>query len=146
MNVFDILGPVMIGPSSSHTAGAARIGLVTRALLRKTPVKAHIFLHGSFAKTYKGHGTDKALVAGILGMQTDDERIRFSLDVAKKEGLEIQIETGELENTHPNTAEITLTAADGEKVSLRGSSIGGGNIQNTRVNGMEVALTGQNPA
>ena len=127
MNVFDILGPVMIGPSSSHTAGAARIGLVTRALLGKTPVKAHIFLHGSFAKTYKGHGTDKALVAGILGMQTDYERIRFSLDVAKKEGLEIQIETGELENTHPNTAEITLTAADGEKVSLRGSSIGGGN-------------------
>jgi len=85
MNVFDILGPVMIGPSSSHTAGAARIGLVTRALLGKTPVKAHIFLHGSFAKTYKGHGTDKALVAGILGMQTDDERIRFSLDVAKME-------------------------------------------------------------
>ena len=84
MNVFDILGPVMIGPSSSHTAGAARIGLVTRALLGKTPVKAHIFLHGSFAKTYKGHGTDKALVAGILGMQTDDERIRFSLDVAKR--------------------------------------------------------------
>ena len=79
-------------------------------------------------------------------MQTDDERIRFSLDVAKKVGLEIQIETGELENTHPNTAEITLTAADGEKVSLRGSSIGGGNILITRVNGMEVALTGQNPA
>ena len=127
MNVFDILGPVMIGPSSSHTAGAARIGLVTRALLGKTPVKAHIFLHGSFAKTYKGHGTDKALVAGILGMQTDDERIRFSLDVAKREGLEIQIETG-------------------EKVSLRGSSIGGGNILITRVNGMEVSLTGQNPA
>ena len=140
MNVFDILGPVMIGPSSSHTAGAARIGLMTRALLGKTPVKAHIFLHGSFAKTYKG------LVAGILGMQTDDERIRFSLDVAKKVGLEIQIETGELEDTHPNTAEITLTAADGEKVSLRGSSIGGGNILITRVNGMEVALTGQNPA
>ena len=79
-------------------------------------------------------------------MQTDDERIRFSLDVAKKVGLEIQIETGELEDTHPNTAEITLTAADGEKVSLRGSSIGGGNILITRVNGMEVALTGQNPA
>ena len=146
MNVFDILGPVMIGPSSSHTAGAARIGLVTRALLGKTPVKAHIFLHGSFAKTYKGHGTDKALVAGILGMKTDDERIRFSLDTAKEEGLEIQIETGELEDAHPNTAEITLTAEDGEKVSLRGSSIGGGNILITRVNGMEVSLTGQNPA
>ena len=109
-------------------------------------VKAHIFLHGSFAKTYKGHGTDKALVAGILGMKTDDERIRFSLDTAKEEGLEIQIETGELEDAHPNTAEITLTAEDGEKVSLRGSSIGGGNILITRVNGMEVSLTGQNPA
>ena len=82
----------------------------------------------------------------IRDRQTDDERIRFSLDVAKKVGLEIQIETGELEDTHPNTAEITLTAADGEKVSLRGSSIGGGNILITRVNGMEVALTGQNPA
>ena len=146
MNVFDILGPVMIGPSSSHTAGAARIGLVTRALLGKPPVKAHIFLHGSFAKTYKGHGTDKAIVAGILGMKTDDERIRFSLDVAKKEGLEIRIETGELDGAHPNTAQITLTAADGEKVSHRGSSIGGGNILITRVNGMEVSLTGQNPA
>lgn len=143
MNVFDILGPVMIGPSSSHTAGAARIGLITRALLGKNAVKAHIFLHGSFAKTYKGHGTDKALVAGILGMKTDDERIRFSLDVAKKEGLEVEIETGELEDAHPNTAEITLTAADGHTVTLRGSSIGGGNIVVTRVNGMEVSLTGQ---
>ena len=146
MNVFDILGPVMIGPSSSHTAGAARIGLVTRALLGKKPVKAHIFLHGSFAKTYKGHGTDKAIVAGILGMKADDERIRFSLDVAKKEGLEIQLETGELDGAHPNTAQITLTAADGEKVSLRGCSIGGGNILITRGTGMEVSLTGQNPA
>lgn len=143
MNVFDILGPVMIGPSSSHTAGAARIGLITRALLGQPAVKAHIFLHGSFAKTYKGHGTDKALVAGILGMKTDDERIRFSLDVAKEEGLEIEIETGELEDAHPNTAEITLTAEDGHTVTLRGSSIGGGNIVVTRVNGMEVSLTGQ---
>ena len=146
MNVFDILGPVMIGPSSSHTAGAARIGLVTRALLGKPAAEARIFFHGSFAKTYRGHGTDKAIVAGILGMKTDDERIRFSLDVAKKEGLKIQIETGELEDAHPNTAQITLVAADGEQVSLRGSSIGGGNILITRVNGMEVSLTGQNPA
>ena len=146
MNVFDRLGPVMIGPSSSHTAGAARIGLVTRALLGKTAVTALIFLPGSFAKTYKGHGTDKAIVAGILGMKTDDERIRFSLDVAENQGLQVQIETGELENAHPNTAQITLTAKDGEQVSLRGSSIGGGNILITRVNGMEVSLTGQNPA
>lgn len=143
MNVFDILGPVMIGPSSSHTAGAARIGLITRALLGKPPVKAHILLHGSFAKTYKGHGTDKAIIAGILGMKTDDERIRFSPQVARQEGLTVEIITGELEDAHPNTAEITLTAQDGQQVSLRGSSIGGGNILITRVNGMEATLTGQ---
>lgn len=143
MNVFDILGPVMIGPSSSHTAGAARIGLITRALLGEPAVKAEILLHGSFAKTYKGHGTDKALVAGILGMKTDDERIRFSMEVAKKEGLAVEITTGELDDAHPNTAEVTLTAKDGRKVSLRGSSIGGGNIRVTRVNQMEVSLTGE---
>ena len=143
MNVFDILGPVMIGPSSSHTAGAARLGLITRALLGEPPVKAHILLHGSFAKTYKGHGTDKAMIAGILGMKTDDERIRFSPDVALQEGLEVEIVTGELDGAHPNTAEITLTARDGHQVSLRGSSIGGGNILVTRVNGMEVSLNGQ---
>lgn len=143
MNVFDILGPVMIGPSSSHTAGAARIGLITRALLGQPPVRASILLHGSFAKTYKGHGTDKALVAGILGMQADDERIRFSLDEAKKEGLLIEITTGDLDDAHPNTAEITLTGKDGQVVSLRGSSIGGGNIIVTKVNAMDVSLTGQ---
>ncbi len=143
MNVFDILGPVMIGPSSSHTAGAARIGLITRALLGKPPVKAQILLHGSFAKTYKGHGTDKAMIAGILGMKTDDERIRFSPEVAAQEGLAVEIITGELEGAHPNTAEITLADCDGGQVSLRGSSIGGGNIQITRINGMEVSLTGR---
>ena len=146
MDLFDIVGPIMVGPSSSHTAGAVRMGYVAGKLLGEPIQKAEILLYGSFLATGEGHGTRKAIVAGLLGMQTDDERIRFSLDVAKKEGLEIQIETGELEDTHPNTAEITLTAADGEKVSLRGSSIGGGNILITRVNGMEVALTGQNPA
>lgn len=143
MNVFDILGPVMIGPSSSHTAGAARIGLITRALLGEPAVKADILLHGSFAKTYRGHGTDKALIAGILGMKTDDERIRFSPDTAREEGLMVTITTGEIDGAHPNTAEITLTAADGRRVSLRGSSIGGGNILVTRVNNMEVSLTGE---
>lgn len=143
MNVFDILGPVMIGPSSSHTAGAARIGLITRALLGRPPVKAHILFHGSFAKTYKGHGTDKAIIAGILGMNADDERIRFSPSAALQEGLQVTITTGEIENAHPNTAEITLWAKDEETVCLRGSSIGGGNILITMVNHMEVSLTGQ---
>lgn len=143
MNVFDILGPVMIGPSSSHTAGAVRIGLITRTLLGTAPAKAHILFHGSFAKTYKGHGTDKALIAGILGMKTDDERIRSSLDIAQKEHLIIEIETTELDAEHPNTTEVTLTSFDGQTVSLRGSSIGGGSIHITCINGLPVSLSGQ---
>lgn len=143
MNVFDIVGPVMVGPSSSHTAGAARIGLVARALLGGEPVKADILLHGSFAKTWRGHGTDKALVAGILGLAPQDERLRESLTLAEAVGLAVTLREGELENAHPNTARITLTDADGRTVSVQGASVGGGNILITRVNGMEVAVTGQ---
>ncbi len=143
MNVFDIVGPVMVGPSSSHTAGAARIGLVARALLGGEPVKADILLHGSFAKTWRGHGTDKALVAGILGLAPQDERLRESLTLAEAVGLAVTLREGELENAHPNTALVTLTDADGRTVSVQGASVGGGNILITRVNGMEVAVTGQ---
>ena len=143
MNVFDILGPVMIGPSSSHTAGAVRLGRVALALLGQEPVSARIQLHGSFAKTYKGHGTDKAITAGILGFATDDERNRFAPELAVKQGLAVTIETVELDNAHPNTALITLTAKDGSSVSVQGASIGGGSIQVNRINGMEVQLTGQ---
>ena len=143
MNVFDILGPVMIGPSSSHTAGAARIGRITLALLGAPAVKAHILLHGSFAKTYKGHGTDKALIAGIMGMATDDPRIRQAPELAKEQGLAVEIETGDIDGAHPNTARITLEDAGGRSVCLLGSSVGGGNILVTEINGMEVAVTGQ---
>lgn len=143
MNVFDIVGPVMIGPSSSHTAGAVRIGRIARALLAAAPVDAHIGLHGSFAKTYKGHGTDKALIAGIMGMEPDDERIRLSPQLAQAAGLQVRIETIELENAHPNTAVLTLTDAAGRTVSVQGASVGGGNILITAVGGMEVQLTGQ---
>ena len=143
MNVFDILGPVMIGPSSSHTAGAARIGRITLALLGAPAVKAHILLHGSFAKTYKGHGTDKALIAGIMGMATDDPRIRQAPELAKEQGLAVEIETGDIDGAHPNTAQITLEDAGGRSVCLLGSSVGGGNILVTEINGMEVAVTGQ---
>ena len=145
MNVFDILGPVMIGPSSSHTAGAARIGRISRTLLGSEPIKAEILLHGSFAKTYKGHGTDKALIAGIMGMMTDDPRIRLAPELAKEQGLDISITAGDIDGAHPNTARITLTDAEGRTVSLLGSSIGGGNILVTEVNGMDVAITGQHP-
>ena len=143
MNVFDILGPVMIGPSSSHTAGAARIGLMARTLLGQAPVRAEILLHGSFAKTYKGHGTDRALVAGILGMKPDDERLRDALSIAREEGVAIAFTPTEFADSHPNTAEIHLTAADGSTASLRGASVGGGRIEVVQIDGMPVSLTGE---
>lgn len=143
MNVFDILGPVMIGPSSSHTAGAARIGLMARTLLGKQPVRAEILLHGSFATTYKGHGTDRALVAGILGMRQDDERLRDALTIAADQGISVSFTPTEFADSHPNTAEIHLTARDGSTASLRGASVGGGRIKVVRVNDMPVSLTGE---
>ena len=143
MNVFDIIGPVMIGPSSSHTAGAVRIGRIAGALLGEDAVKAEIGLHGSFAKTYKGHGTDKALAAGIMGMEPSDSPIRESLSVAKERGLEISFYLTQIDGAHHNTARITLTGADGKTVSLEGASIGGGNIRIHKVNGMEVEISGE---
>ncbi|WP_124066013.1 L-serine ammonia-lyase, iron-sulfur-dependent subunit beta [Clostridium sp. E02] len=144
MNVFDIIGPIMIGPSSSHTAGAARIGK-TAALLLGAPVKkADILFHGSFAKTYKGHGTDKAIVGGILTLDPWDPGIRTSLDTAKDMGIELKIHTGILENAHPNSALVTLTAENGTTLSVQGASVGGGNIVINRINDMEVDFNGQN--
>lgn len=143
MNAFDILGPVMIGPSSSHTAGAVRLGRITRRLLGSEPVSAEIVLHGSFARTYRGHGTDKALIAGIMGMNTDDPRIRRAPELAREQGLDAVIIPGEIDGAHPNTAFIRLKDKDGRQVSLLGSSIGGGNILVTELNGMEVYITGQ---
>lgn len=145
MNVFDIIGPIMIGPSSSHTAGAVRIGLMSRLLLDSPAVKAHIRLHGSFAQTYKGHGTDRALAAGIMGMKPDDERIRDSLKRAQEIGLTITFEPTVIPDAHPNTAEITLTDLKGKTVCVQGSSVGGGNIVITKIDGMEVKITGQSP-
>ncbi|MCF0137493.1 MAG: L-serine ammonia-lyase, iron-sulfur-dependent, subunit beta, partial [Oscillospiraceae bacterium] len=101
MNIFDILGPVMVGPSSSHTAGAVRMGLISRQLLGEEPVKADIFFHGSFADTGKGHGSDRAVVAGLLGMEPDDERIPVSFSVAAERGLEFSIREKELRGVHP---------------------------------------------
>ncbi len=143
MNVFDILGPIMIGPSSSHTAGAARIGLVARTLLGHDAARAEILLHGSFAKTYRGHGTDRALVAGILGMHPDDERLRDALTLAKERNVAIDFVETDIDGAHPNTAEIHLTASDGSTTSVRGASVGGGNIRITRINDFPVSLTGE---
>lgn len=143
MNVFDIIGPVMIGPSSSHTAGAARIGK-TAALLLGAPVShADILFSGSFAKTFRGHGTDKAIVGGILKMDPWDPKIRTSLQIAEEMGITISFRTGTIENAHPNTALITLTSAEGNTIKVQGASIGGGNIVINNVNDMEVNFTGQ---
>ena len=144
MNVFDIVGPVMIGPSSSHTAGAARIGKTAALLLGEPVAKADILFHGSFAKTYKGHGTDKAIVGGILKYDPWDTGIRTSLETAQMQGICINIHTGTIENAHPNTALVTLTGSGGAAISVQGASIGGGNIVITKINDMEVYFTGQN--
>ena len=143
MNIFDIVGPVMIGPSSSHTAGAARIGKISRMLFRDTIQSAEIKLFGSFAKTYKGHGTDRALVGGILGMEPDDERIRDSLMIAKDQNIQVTIEKSNLTPKHPNTVEIKLKGDAGKEVVILGSSVGGGNIHITQINGLDVSITGQ---
>ena len=143
LQVFDILGPIMIGPSSSHTAGAVRIGKYARSVLGKTPVKAVIRFSGSFAKTYKGHGTDKAVIAGILGMDTDDSRIRNSMQIATEEGLDFIFIEEDIDGAHPNTAEITLTDAEGRSALIQGASIGGGNIVINKINDTEVSISGK---
>lgn len=144
-SVFEIIGPVMIGPSSSHTAGAVRIGSIARSVLGEEPRRAEITLYGSFAKTHKGHGTDRALVAGLLGMSGDDPGIREALVLAAARGLEIRYRIAEAEEFHPNTAEIELTGVSGKKSFVRGSSVGGGNVLITRVNRYEVAVSPKNP-
>jgi L-serine dehydratase len=144
-SVFDIIGPIMIGPSSSHTAGAARIGKVARSLFGRKPKWAHISFYGSFAKTYKGHGTDVAIVGGLLNFDTFDERIKTSLQIAKEEGIDITFQGEEAIPNHPNTARIRLGDEKGE-LELVGISIGGGKIEITELNGFELKLSGHHPA
>ena len=143
MNIFDIVGPVMIGPSSSHTAGAVRIGKITQMLLSEEVADAKIKLHGSFADTYKGHGTDNALIGGLLGFSTDDERIRDSKNLADQAGLKYRIEVVNLHDVHPNTAIIEATGRSGKRVCVMGCSIGGGNVVIKKINGLAVEFDGQ---
>lgn len=145
-SAFDIIGPIMIGPSSSHTAGAVRLGLMAKAILGEEVIKADIGLYGSFAQTYKGHGTDRALIAGIMGFKPDDERIRDSLQIAKQKGIEFSFTKIELEDAHPNTAVITLQGTSGRKVKVQGASIGGGNINVSTINDYTVNLSGKYPS
>lgn len=138
MNIFDILGPVMIGPSSSHTAGAARMGYMARRLLGEEPARVHIGMYGSFAATGKGHGTDKAIVGGILGMKPDDLDIPASFEIAEKRGVQIKIEQINLRDAHPNTAVITAEGISGRSVKIQASSLGGGRIVINKLDDIEV--------
>lgn len=145
-SVFDILGPIMIGPSSSHTAGAVRLGKIARAIAEESKLKKVVFLlHGSFSETYKGHGTDKALIAGILGMEPWDDRIKDSFKIAKEHGIEFEFKGADLGDVHPNTVKFLITKADGETISVMGSSVGGGNINIIEINGSSVDFKGNYP-
>lgn len=145
MNLFDILGPVMVGPSSSHTAGAVRIGRTARRLLGETPVRAAITLYGSFAATGSGHGTDRALVAGLLGMQPDDERIAQSFELARGAGLDFAFTLSRLAAEHPNTAHLHLTGQSGKKLGMTACSLGGGRIMVVEMNGLRANFSGDLP-
>ncbi|MEI5906136.1 L-serine ammonia-lyase, iron-sulfur-dependent subunit beta [Bacillus spongiae] len=144
-SVFDIIGPIMIGPSSSHTAGAARIGRVARSLFRREPKWVTVSLYGSFAKTYKGHGTDVALIGGILDFDTFDERIISAIDIAKEKGIRITFHEEEAITDHPNTARINIGDENGS-MELVGISIGGGKIEIIELNGFQLKLSGHHPA
>jgi L-serine dehydratase len=142
VSLFDILGPTMVGPSSSHTAGACRLGLMARAILGETPERARIQLHGSFAATGEGHGTHRALVGGLAGLAPDDLRLRQAFDEATERGMEWTFEEIDLgEEAHPNTAIIQVERGD-DRVTIRGASIGGGQVRVTEIDGFAVDLGG----
>lgn len=143
VDLFDLIGPVMIGPSSSHTAGAARIGLTARMLLGEEVRRAEIAFHGSFAATWHGHGTDRAIVGGLMGMQVDDPRIRDSLALAHEAGMELIFSTVNIRGAHPNTVRLTVSGAGGRQLMLEAASVGGGLIEIRRLDGMHVDFTGK---
>lgn len=144
-STFDVLGPIMVGPSSSHTAGAVKISNIAKEIAGKGFYEVEFILHGSFAKTYKGHGTDKALVAGILGMDPSDENIKNSFELIEKKNINIIFSQKDLGYEHPNTVKIVFKYKDRPKFYIIGSSIGGGSIIINNINGNKVELTGDNP-
>lgn len=145
MNLFDILGPVMVGPSSSHTAGAVKIGYVSRKLMAQPIKKARILLYGSFLATGKGHGTQLAIVAGLLGMRPDDSRIPHSIEYAKEAGMEVEIGEADLKEGHPNSVQLILTGMDKRKLTIVGESIGGSRINIASIDGLTANFSGDFP-
>lgn len=145
MGIFDVLGPIMIGPSSSHTAGAARLGKIAKTIVDKPIKEVTFLLHGSFKETYKGHGTDRALVAGILGMLPDDWRLRDSIALAEEQGISLKFLPCDLGQAHPNTVKFLIKDIEDVQWEITGSSIGGGLVEVNEINGNRVKITGQNP-
>ena len=144
MNIFDIIGPVMIGPSSSHTAGAVRLGRVVNKIMNEEqPESVVVTLSGSFAQTYKGHGTDRAIMAGIMGFDSDSEEIRDALKIADERGIKYSFVKKNIPGSHPNTALIEFTLKDGQTGNVLGASIGGGNIRVDQIHGMKVEFRGE---
>ncbi len=147
MNILDIIGPVMVGPSSSHTAGAVRIGLAARKLMGGEISRAQIYFYGSFLATGKGHGTDRAVIAGLLGYAVDDERIPFSFRYASEQGMDFTLEGQEDfgDEMHPNTVKMNLIGVNGRELEIIASSIGGGRIQIDEIDGLTVNVSGDYP-
>lgn len=145
MNLFDIIGPVMVGPSSSHTAGAVKIGYVARKLMAEPIKEATILLYGSFLATGKGHGTQLAIVAGLLGMKTDDSRIPNSIYFARKSGMEVSFGEAELKDAHPNSAQLLLTGISGKQLEIVGESIGGSRINIASIDSLSANFSGDYP-
>ncbi|NLY73075.1 MAG: L-serine ammonia-lyase, iron-sulfur-dependent, subunit beta, partial [Tissierellia bacterium] len=141
IGLFEILGPVMIGPSSSHTAGAVRLANISAMIFNRKIKKVDFYLHGSFAKTHKGHGTDLALVAGVMGFSTFDKRIIDSFDIAKKEGIDFSFQERDLGYVHPNTVKLVFN----DSFSVTASSIGGGRVEIIDIDGTQVLLSGDYP-
>ncbi|MEK5024626.1 L-serine ammonia-lyase, iron-sulfur-dependent subunit beta [Paenibacillus sp. FSL L8-0470] len=145
-DVFSIIGPAMVGPSSSHTAGAARIGRAARQVLGEVPGEAEVIFFGSFAATYQGHGTDRAIAGGLLDFATDDHRLPDSIELAQEDGMEISFRQGTGLFPHPNTVRLRLVGREtGTEMTLTGISIGGGNIEIVDIDGFGVKLTGMYP-
>lgn len=145
MNIFDILGPVMVGPSSSHTAGAVKIGYISHKLMGEKIIRAEILLYGSFLLTGKGHGTTKAIVAGLIGMKPDDERIPDSFEIAACEGLEFSIGEAQLKDAHPNSVLLRLVGESGKELEIIGESLGGSIINIAKLDGLSANISGDYP-
>jgi len=144
MSLLDVIGPVMVGPSSSHTAGACRLALLARHAFGSEPARARFTLHGSFAKTARGHGTDLALVAGTLGAFPDDPVIPRAFEAARERGLDVDLATADLGDVHPNSVRIALEG-DGARLTLSGSSLGGGIVKVFDVDGFRIDFSGSHP-